>query len=623
MKILKKILNNYIYIVFYFLFGVLLSNEFDTSKLENCVKFDVEVDRKVYFSGENLYLLFNVEIDEGFHIYSVHPEKSLSPTYIDIIDSVYFSIVGIINEPDPLKKFDKNFNQDIYYHKNNIKLVKNLKLSDSLKNNNYKVNGIFEYYACDESMCIPRWDDFSFEFQVFDGDKREDFDWEPFPTEYDSDIPLTELETEINKGLFSFILFAIGMGFLALLTPCVFPMIPITVSYFTKEGEKEDNNPIFSASLYALGIIVIFTTLGLLLSFTLGASGAGDLAANPWINIFIASLFIYLAFSLFGYYEIQTPSFLRQFSINQENRGGIIGILFMSLTFTLTSFTCTVAFVGALLATASQGAIFWPIIGMLSFSLAFASPFFLLALFPQYLSKLPKSGGWLNSVKVIMGFLEIAAAFKFISNVDLVWNWGIFDRSMVLLVWAIIFILMGLYLLGLIKMPFDSPIKKISFYRIIFCVIFLFVGIYLSTGLFNNKLHGLIESYLPPDKEKIWIEDLDVGYKVSKELNKPIFIDFTGYTCTNCRWMEINIFEEDEVKKIFENFVLVKLYTDGKEKNHKKNRQLEIERFGTAALPYYVILSPDDNVLGTFPGMDTNKEKFIDFLNNSRNKFED
>lgn len=622
MKILKKILTNYFHIFFCFLFGISLSNEFDTSALENCVRFDVEVDRKVYFGGENLYLLFNVEIDDGFHIYSVHPEKSLSPTYVDIIDSVYFSVIGIINEPEPLKKFDKNFNQDIYYHKNNIQLVKNLKLSDSLENNNYKVNGVFEYYACDESMCIPRWDDFSFEFQVFDGEKREDFDLEPFPTKYASDIPLTELETEINKGLFSFILFAIGMGFLALLTPCVFPMIPITVSYFTKEGEKENNNPIFSASLYALGIIVIFTTLGLLLSFTLGASGAGDLAANPWINIFIALLFIYLAFSLFGYYEIQTPSFLRQFSINQENRGGIIGILFMSLTFTLTSFTCTVAFVGALLATASQGAIFWPIIGMLSFSLAFASPFFLLALFPQYLSKLPKSGGWLNSVKVIMGFLEIAAAFKFISNVDLVWNWGIFDRSMVLLIWAIIFILMGLYLLGLIKMPFDSPIKKISFNRIIFCIIFLFVGIYLSTGLFNNKLHGLIESYLPPDKEEIWIEDLDVGYKVSKELKKPIFIDFTGYTCTNCRWMEINIFEEDEVKEVFENFVLVKLYTDGKEKNHKKNRQLEIERFGTAALPYYVILSPDDNVLGTFPGMDTNKDKFIDFLNNSRNKFE-
>ena len=618
---MKKILIRFNYLFIFFLFSISIAD--DNLALENCVKFDVEVDRKVYFGGENLYLKFNIEIDEGFHIYSVHPEKSLSPSYVDIIDSVYFSHIGIINEPKPLKKFDKNFNQDIYYHKNDIQLVKNLKLIENLENKKYLINGVFEYYACDESMCIPRWDDFSFEFQIFEGNKRENFDWEPFPLEYDSDIPLSELETEINKGLFSFILFALGMGFLALLTPCVFPMIPITVSYFTKEGEKEDNNPIFSASLYALGIIFIFTTLGLLLSFTLGASGAGDLAANPWINIFIASLFIYLAFSLFGYYEIQTPSFIRQFSINQESRGGVLGILFMSLTFTLTSFTCTVAFVGALLATASQGAVFWPIIGMLSFSLAFASPFFLLALFPQYLSKLPKSGGWLNSVKVIMGFLEIAAAFKFISNVDLVWNWGVFDRNMVLFIWAVIFVLMGLYLLGLIKMPFDSPIKKWSFSRIGFCIIFLLIGIYLSTGLFsNNKVHGLIESYLPPDKEDDWIENIDEGYILSKELNKPIFIDFTGYTCTNCRWMEINIFEEEDVKLIFEDFILVKLYTDGKEDIHKKNRKLEIDRFGTAALPYYVILSPDDKILGTFPGMDTNKDNFIEFLNKSKEKFE-
>ena len=620
MKMLKKILTKYNYFIIISLFTLSLSN--DTSALENCVNFDVQVDRKVYFSGENLYLSFNVEIDEGFHIYSVHPEKSLSPTYVDIVDSMFFSHIGIINEPKPLKKFDENFNQDIYYHKKNIQLVQNLKLLDNLESKKYLVNGVFEYYACDESMCIPRWDDFSFEFQVFEGNKRDDF-CSLIPLEYNSDEELSELESEINKGLFSFILFALGMGFLALLTPCVFPMIPITVSYFTKEGEKENNSPIFSASLYALGIVFIFTTLGLLLSFTLGASGAGDLAANPWINIFIASLFIYLAFSLFGYYEIQTPSFIRQFSINQESRGGVIGILFMSLTFTLTSFTCTVAFVGALLATASQGAVFWPIIGMLSFSLAFASPFFLLALFPQYLSKLPKSGGWLNSVKVIMGFLEIAAAFKFISNVDLVWNWGIFDRNMVLFIWALIFILMGLYLLGLIKMPFDSPIKKWSFIRISFCLIFLLIGVYLSTGLFNNnKVHGLVESYLPPDKQEKWIENLDEGYILAKELNKPIFIDFTGYTCTNCRWMEINIFEEEDVKLIFENFVLVKLYTDGKEDIHKKNRKLEIDRFGTAALPYYVILSPDDKVLGTFPGMDPNKNNFIKFLNNSKEKFD-
>ena len=617
---MKLYLIRHYFLISLFLASFLLSN--DNSSIENCVTFDVKVDRNVYFPGENLYLLFDVKIDQGFHIYSVHPDKSLSPTYVDITDTTFFSAIGIINEPIPLKKFDESLNQDVYYHKGEINLVKNLRLSDYLSSNQYIVKGVFEYYACDATMCIPKWDDFSFEFQVLEGNKRENFNL-PLSMEYDSDVPLSNLETEINKGLFSFILFALGMGFLALLTPCVFPMIPITVSYFTKEGEKENNNPIFSASLYALGIIFIFTTLGLLLSFTLGASGAGDLAANPWINIFIASLFIYLAFSLFGYYEIQTPSFIRQFSINQESRGGILGILFMSLTFTLTSFTCTVAFVGALLATASQGAVFWPIIGMLSFSLAFASPFFLLALFPQYLSKLPKSGGWLNSVKVIMGFLEIAAAFKFISNVDLVWNWGVFDRNMVLFIWAVIFILMGLYLMGLIKMPFDSPIKKSSFTRISFCIIFLLFGIYLSTGLFNNnKVHGLIESYLPPGKQEKWIENLDEGYVISKELNKPIFIDFTGYTCTNCRWMEINIFEEEDVKAIFEDFVLVKLYTDGKEDIHKKNRKLEIDRFGTAALPYYVILSPTDKILGTFPGMDTNKDNFINFLKNSKEKFE-
>jgi len=396
-------------------------------------------------------------------------------------------------------------------------------------------------------------------------------------------------------------------------------MIPITVSYFTKEGEKENSSPIFSASLYAIGIVIIFTFLGLILSFTLGASGAGDLAANPWVNIFIALLFIYLAFSLFGFYEIQTPSIFRQFSANQESKGGVLGILFMSLTFTLTSFTCTVAFVGALLAAASQGDYFWPIVGMLSFSCAFASPFFLLALFPQYLSKLPKSGGWLNSVKVVMGFLELAAAFKFISNADLVWNWGIFDRSVVLFIWAVIFILTGFYLLGFIKMPFETKIKKISSPRFIYSLIFLSMGIYLSTGLFNRNVHGLIESYLPPPIEEHWIDNINDAYIQANIENKPIFIDFTGYTCTNCRWMEINVFEDNEVKMLFDNFILAKLYTDGKEDIHKENRKLEIERFGTAALPYYVVLSKNDKLISTFPGMDTNKENFIKFLKESLN----
>ena len=206
------------------------------------------------------------------------------------------------------------------------------------------------------------------------------------------------------------------MGFLALLTPCVFPMIPITVSFFLKQGETGEMQPVKSAGLYALGIIVIYSALGLILALTLGASGANQIASNPWVNLLLAALFVYFALSLFGMYEIQLPSKLRQFSVQQETRGGTIGILFMSLTFTLTSFTCTVQFVGLLLVAASQGHYLWPLIGMVTYSTAFALPFFLLALFPQKLAQLPKSGGWLNSVKVVMGFLEIAAAFKFISN---------------------------------------------------------------------------------------------------------------------------------------------------------------------------------------------------------------
>ena len=592
------------------------------SEIENCVHVEYNTDRENYYPGENIYLNFQINIDEGFYIYSVNPEKSLSPTYVEVLDSVHFSQIGIMHEPAPLVKFDKNLNQNISYHQNSIELIQDFKLSDDILPGFYEIEFTLVYLACDPKMCIPKWDDFTFTFKVLEGDKRSEFsndlvlDYNNENTKVENEVS-AQLEKQISEGLISFIIFSFGMGFLALLTPCVFPMIPITVSYFTKEGEKENSNPIFSASLYAIGIIIIFTSLGLILSFTLGASGAGDLAANPWVNIFIALLFIYLAFSLFGFYEIQTPSFLRQFSANQEGKGGILGILFMSLTFTLTSFTCTVAFVGALLAAASQGAYFWPVVGMLSFSCAFASPFFLLALFPQYLSRLPRSGGWLNSIKVVMGFLELAAAFKFISNSDLVWQWGIFDRSLVLLIWAIIFVLIGLYILGFIKMPHEQNKTDMSITKFLYSFMFICFGLYLSSGLFDRKVHGLIESYLPPEIEEKWIENIDEAYLVANIEDKPIFIDFTGYTCTNCRWMEINIFEEPEVKELFENFVLTKLYTDGKEEIHKKNRQLEIQRFGTAALPFYVVLSKDDKLISTFPGMDTNKNNFIDFLNKS------
>ena len=628
----------------YLLFSFSIGENLDA--LDNCVSFETSLDRNVYYPGENLMLKFNIEIEKDFHIYSVHPNKSLAPTYIEILDTVYFSAIGAINEPKPKKKCDTTFNEYVSYHENSIILTQPLRIQEDLKSGNYEIRGILNYYACDARMCIPKFDEFSFKLDIDKGNQRLEFS-DNFSINYKSlDVESCEesfLDKEINKGLISFILFSIGMGFIALLTPCVFPMIPITVSYFTKEGEKEGNNPLLSASIYALGIIGTFTLIGFI--FTLGDSDPGALAADPWINLFIGSLFVFFAFNLFGYYEIQVPAFIRNYSLKNESKGGVIGILFMSLTFTLVSFTCTAAFIGTALVAAQHGSKFWPVIGMLSFSTAFAFPFFFLALFPQYLSKLPKSGGWLNSIKVIMGFVEIAAAFKFFSNTDLAWEWGFLSRDPVLAIWSFIFILIGLYALGKISMPFDSPIKLISKRRIVVSILSFIFSIYLLLGLTDymkstSKWSGLIESYLPPTIQKykltnstisndqnrdIWIvDDLELAYSLANKHNKPIFLDFTGYACTNCRWMELNIFTIDEVKKILEkNFILVKLYTDGQKEVHKNNKKLERERFGTVALPYYVILSPQDKELATFPGMDTNKDNFIRFLEEGLRKLEE
>ena len=626
---MKKIFLNNIFIIFIsFLFC-------EFSDFTETVKFNISTDRENYRSGEDIKILFDFDIKDDFRIYSVNIDKAPigGETYFEYYDSTLLFNFQNIVEPEPITKFDPNFNKETSGHENQFKLYQVASINHNIKPSNYKIEGTVYATACDPSQCIRVMQDFYFYINIEPGDHREEFIFNKMEINND-------LKNETDKGFIPFIIFSLGMGFLALLTPCVFPMIPITISFFTKLGEQSESNkskknlsPLSAATVYALGIIVIFTLLGLVLALTLGASGAQQIAQNPWINLSIGFLFIFFALSLFGYYELQAPQFLTQYSMKQESQSGFTGILFMSLTFTLASFTCTAALVGTLLVAASQGEYFWPIIGMLSFSTAFASPFFFLALFPQYLAKLPKSGGWLNSVKVIMGFLELAAAFKFISNSDLVWEWNIFDRELVLFLWILIILLISLYSLGFILFPHDTKPNKISFRRkVVFVITFIF-SIYLTTGLFSNKIYagnnmifkvmsGLVESYLPPPKSSSdWIEDLDLAYLKAKESNKPIFLDFTGYTCTNCRWMEINIFEQKEVVELFDEFILVKLYTDGREEKHKRYRELEINRFKTAALPYYVVLNASDEVISTFPGYNTNVEVFKDFLKESIKKF--
>lgn len=581
-------------------------------------------------AGEVVNILVTASMDAEWKVYALRDQGEGPIATRVVVTGDAIESAGMVLEPETEPKYDDGFLTNTRTHQGGVTFTAPIRIKGDLSPGTYDLKVGVLYQVCNESLCYPPKEEFlDISIIIEAGEAREDrMDMVMVADVFDRSGNIN-LDAAIEQGFFSFVLLAISMGFLALLTPCVFPMIPITVSYFTHQGEMGEGKPLKNAIIYTLGIIGAFSILGFILALTLGASGANQLASNPWVNLFIAALFIYFALSLFGMYEIQLPEKLRQFSLKQEGRGGIIGTLFMAVTFTLTSFTCTVQFVGLLLVAASQGQWFWPMVGMVVFSAAFALPFFFLALFPQYLAKMPKSGGWLNSVKVVLGFLEMAAAFKFLSNTDLVWGWGFFSHNAVLAVWAILMLLAGVYLLGKIQLPHDSPVKSVSVPRLMLSTAFLTFGLYLTSGLFGQRIHGIIYAYLPPvvegesgsvrtngasmAEEYEWFSEVEDGLAEARRTGKSVFIDFTGYTCTNCRWMEANIFTKQEVKDRFGQMILVQLYTDGGP-NHREKQQYEIDRFGTAALPFYVILNPNDEVITTFPGMTRNLDDFLDFL---------
>ena len=596
---------------------------------DSVVTVDAEINPPVVRAGEVLMVKTKALIKPGFHIFAIN-KQSVGPvaSKVTIKPENLISAVGRTLEPTPITKHDQGFQVDVYFHEGTITFETPVKLTPTLNPGEYSLIVELLYQACDPRICYPpKTAEMTVPFSVEEGSPRNG------KTELATigvavDDNSINLDDAIAKGMLYFIFLAVSMGFLALLTPCVFPMIPITISYFIKQGGDEGKKPLTQAFVYSLGIIITYTVLGLLLAITLGASGANQLAASPWVNLFIGFLFIYFAFSLFGMYEIQLPATLRQFSLKREGRGGYVGTLFMALTFTLTSFTCTVQIVGLLLVAAVQGDWLWPLIGMLFFSAAFAIPFFFLALFPQYLAKIPKSGGWLNSVKVVMGFLELAASCKFLSNVDLVWDWGIFTRSSVLATWVVIAFLTGLYLIGKLRLSHDSELETISVPRLVLSIVLFTFSLYMSKGLLGHPLHSLIDAYLPPDLHSRlghtpnaevpdnslpWVMEFEEGLKQSEQTRKPMFVNFTGYTCTNCRWMESNMFKDPQIVSRLKQFVLIELFTDGGA-NKDKNQQMEIDRFGTTALPFYVLLSPEDREITRFPGLTRNKNRFIEFL---------
>ena len=430
-----------------------------------------------------------------------------------------------------------------------------------------------------------------------------------------------------SQGLPLFLLAAALAGFAALLTPCVFPMIPITVSFFQKQSEKQHHRPMTMALVYCLGIIGTFTGLGMLMSVIFSAAAITQLANNVVLNLVLAGVLIFFGFNLLGLFEIRMPSWLLTYTAGKESRGGFVGVLFMSLTFTLTSFTCTFAFAGLLLVAAQKGDRLWPILGLLAFSAAFSLPFFFLALFPSFLQKLPKSGGWMNVVKVIMGLIELGAAFKFFGVADQAWNGqaAIFDFHLMVSAWAVISLAAALYLLGMFRLSHDTPTDHIGVLRFVSAMSFMGLAAYLSVGLFSSeKPQGMVwkyvEAFATPTfeggtdptgpylkhGELKYALDFERAFEFAVSENKPLFLDFTGVNCTNCRFMEQGHKSIPAIEEKLSRFVRVQLFTDivplrdnevEARRLRDANVRLQEEWFGDVTLPSYVVIPPDPAVL--------------------------
>jgi thiol:disulfide interchange protein DsbD len=628
-------------------------------------------------AGESFNVVATATIANGWHLYAIDQTSGGPiPTRVTIPDGQAFTLNGAVKEPPPTAKFDPNFNLETRFFEKHVEFIVPVKATAGVSAGASVVNVDVRYQACNDKLCMPpRTVHLAATAVIGAGTGQGPKEsaaapsgpssatptaGSPPPTADNSNSATASQETAQPSGasasqiptvaaygsfnavargdLWSFVWLAMGMGALSLLTPCVFPMIPITVSYFTNHSVESQFHSVRNAILYALGIILTFTALGLGLAVVFGAGGVNQLAANPWVNLLITLIFVGFALSLFGVFFIQAPAKLLEKLdgvTRSHGTSGVIGVLLMGLTFTLTSFTCTSPFVGTVLVMAAQGSWKWPVAGMLAFSSVFALPFFLLALAPQFAKQLPKSGSWMNSVKVVMGFLEIAAAMKFLSNVDLIWHWGIFTRSTVLGIWIVIAVAIAAYLTGKLPILREHSPGRITALRAVLAMAFLGIAIWLGMGFFGRPL-GEIESFLPPmhegavasvfaggtGAEKLdWISNnYDQALAKARAERKPLFVNFTGYTCTNCRWMEANMFSRPDVRRGLSQFVLAELYTDGSGKLFEDQQNFQQQKFGTVALPFYVIVNDNGDTLATYAGLTRDPNEFLSFLSHGINE---
>ncbi|MCA6078629.1 protein-disulfide reductase DsbD family protein [Fulvivirga sedimenti] len=691
------------------LFSVLLISMHQSlfSQVLEPSKWEYDVSRSSVQAGEEIELIFKATIDPAWYLYSSDFDPDCGPmvTTFTFEPNAGFELVGELKAINPTEKYDDIFECNVRIFKKKGEFRQTVKILSP----EVIIRGNYEFQVCSDEtgQCIPFDYDFAFtNIKVVapvsdtpekitdqapgDSDEKTDVKEVPVtlpvtdsvqdssvsqPVYGDADGPdLDEAifedggKVKTKQTLWAFMIVAFLAGLTALLTPCVFPMIPMTVTYFTKKGG------LGMALIYGLSIIVIYTIIGAAIAPLMGPETANSLSTDWLPNIIFFLVFIFFALAFFGLFELNLPSSFVNRMDKKADKGGLLGVFFMAFTLVLVSFSCTGPIVGSILVASAGGEVIKPIMGMLAFSLAFAIPFTMFAIFPGWLNSLPKSGGWLNSVKVVLGFIELALAFKFLSIADQAYHWGILDRDINIAIWIVIFTLMGFYLLGKIRLPHDSKIENVSVTRLILAMATFTFVIYLIPGLWGAPLKALA-GYLPPmythDFDLISMNrpDNDPNYSgtcdepkysdflhlphglegyfdyeqalaCARSQNKPLFIDFTGHGCTNCREMEAVVWSDPEVlKRLKEDYVVVALYVDDKTELPedqwyaseyddklkktigKQNADLQISKLNNNAQPFYVLVGADEKVLMPPLGYDKDVKNFVEFLDKGKARY--
>lgn len=621
--------------------------------------------------GNNEYeLIFKAEIDEPWHLYSQKIEMQPPATLFTFEENANYERIGIVEETESIEVFDPNFDMMIRYFAHEAVFTQKIKVAE---NTSVTIKGFIEFMSCDDTKCLPP-TEIDFEFKNLGTGAAQ----EETPVEADSSQPIEESDSDdSSESLWVFFFIAFGAGLLGLLTPCVYPMIPMTVSFFMNSSGGSKIKSRTNAIVFGLSIIVIYTLIGVLVTVLFGADSIKTVSSHWITNTIFFLLFAFFAASFFGMFELVLPASLTNKSDKQVDKGGLIGAFFMALTLVLVSFSCTAPFVGGILVEAATGSLIQPIVGMFGFSLAFALLFTFLAFFPSLLGKLPQSGGWLNSVKVVLGFIILALGTKFLLVPNQALGWDI-SREFFIAIWIVLFTLMGLYLMGKIKFSHDSDIKHISVPRLFLIIATFTFVVYLIPGMIGAPLKA-VSGFLPAESSFNLVElignkqpivltsntkseiceepkygdilhlphglqgyfDYEQGMACAKKLNKPVMLDFKGHACTNCKVMEKNVWSDPEVlKRLSEDYVIIALYVDertempesewvtskvdGKVKKTigKKNADFQIEKYRVNAQPYYVLVDHEGNSLTDAKAFDLSIENFVEFLDAGKAEFE-